>query len=388
MVSFVALLATFALAQTSASARVPAKFVGVNIGGPLFYPDMDLNGQMNLMVSSGVESMRMLFVWAGMQPYKSFAAVPPSLRGVYQNAGGVPTNFTATDAVVRLAAIHRLTLLAQVEYAPAWDALHPGSKASPPRTPGPYAQFLRALVNRYGPRGSFWAANPGIPRVPIRMWQIWNEPNFKVYWSQQPWQRTYLKLIRAAHNAVKAADPGAKIVLAGLANYSWQYLTRIYKAFGRERRLFDIVAIHPFTHNPKGIITILRNVRRVMNRAGDRNKPIVADEFSWPSAKGQATTTFETATTEAGQAQNVGQAVNLLSRYRRRLKLVGFYYYTWMGNETPPAARDDQFNYAGLLRFLDGKGIFAKPALAAFSRAALAIEGCARKTGVATNCIR
>jgi hypothetical protein len=387
-VSFVALLATFALAQTGASARVPASFVGVNIDGPLFYPAMDVNGQMNLMVSSGVESMRMLFDWAGMQPYKNFAAVPPSLRGVYQNGGGVPTNFTRTDAVVRLAAIHRLTLLAQIEYAPAWDALHPGSTASPPRTPGPYAQFLRALVGRYGPRGSFWATNPGIPRVPIRMWQIWNEPNFKVYWSQQPWQRTYLKLIRAAHNAVKAADPGAKIVLAGLANYSWQYLTRLYKAFGRERRLFDVVAIHPFTHNPRRIITILRNVRAVMNRAGDRNKPIVADEFSWPSAKGQATTTFETATTEAGQAQKIGQAVRLLSQYRRSLKLVGFYYYTWIGNETPPAAHDDQFNYAGLLRFLDGRGIFAKPALGAFSRAALAIEGCARKILVATNCVR
>lgn len=358
LIPLLAVLAGLALAPASAAARVPQGFVGVNIDGPFFYPDMDQNGQMSTMVANGVQSMRMLFDWGGMQPSKNG-----------------PINFTTTDTVVRLAAIHHLTLLAQIEYAPGWDSRHPGSLAAPPKTPGPYAQFVATLVRRYGSRGTFWSANPGIPRVPIRLWQIWNEPNFRSYWSQQPWEKPYLRLIRATHNAVKAADPSAKIVLAGLANYSWQYLANVYKAFGRGRRLFDVVAIHPFSANPRQMITILGKVRALMNQKGDRNKPIVADEFSWPSAKGQAITTFETATSEAGQAHKIAQAIPLLARNRKRLKLMGFYYYTWITNETPPGARIDQFNYAGLLRFIDGVGSSAKPALSAFGRAALAIEG-------------
>lgn len=370
-----AIICALGLTAAPAAARVPQGFVGVDIDGPFFYPNFDQNGQMNEMVSSGVESFRMLFNWAEMQPYSDFASVPASQLPDFQNVGGIPTNFTVSDEVVRLAAIHHLTMLAQIEYAPAWDSKHPGTAASPPASPGPYARFVQALAERYGPQGTFWKANPGIPRVPIRLWQIWNEPNFRAYWSQQPWEKGYLKLMRATRSAVKAVDPGAKIVLAGLANYSWRYLQSVYKAFGRYRYLFDVVAIHPFTNTPAGVITILQKVRAVMNRRGDRNKPIIADEFSWPSAKGKATSTFETATTEAGQARKIAQVIPLLARYRKKLKLMAFYYYDWISNETPPGASDDQFNYAGLLRFIDGVGPSAKPALSAFAHAALKIEG-------------
>ena len=46
-----------------------------------------------------------------------------------------------------------------------------------------YTQFLTALVGRYGPSGSLWAEQPALPRMPIRDWQIWNEPNLTRYWS-------------------------------------------------------------------------------------------------------------------------------------------------------------------------------------------------------------
>jgi hypothetical protein len=51
-----------------------------------------------------------------------------------------------------------------------------------------------------------------------------------------------------------------------------------------------------------------------------------------------------------------------------------------------PGAGHDQFNFAGLLNFFDGRGTFVKPALASFAEAALAIEGCRHKGPLATNC--
>ena len=75
--------------------------------------------------------------------------------------------------------------------------------------------FLRLAVQRYGPNGTFWAANPTIPPRPIRVWQIWNEPNFK-YFVTHPNPGQYGKLVKISSGAIRSIDPGAKIVLGGL----------------------------------------------------------------------------------------------------------------------------------------------------------------------------
>lgn len=387
-VSALVVLAGFVAVPAAASASVPDGFVGMMADGPFFYPGMNEGTELSSMVSSGVESVRTVVNWSSMQPVASEQALVKAKipTANFTKVNGVPTDFASLDLLVAAAAERRLTVLPVVEYAPPWDSLNPRSAASPPKSPQPFARFVAALARRYGPHGSFWSAHPTIPRVPIRTWEIWNEPNFKEYWSQQPFEPGYVRLLRAVRPVLRKADPSAKILVAGLANFSWQYLADMYKLGARP--FFDAVAVHPYTATPAGVITILGKVRAVMNRHGDRKKPILATEVSWPSAKGKAPTTFENATTEQGQARKVAQAVRLLAANRRRLKLSAFYYYTWIGNETMPGARADQFNFAGLLQFFDGKGPRPKPALAAFTKAALAIEGCRSKGPLATDCVR
>jgi hypothetical protein len=379
-----AVAAVLAVVPSTAAAGVPQGFVGMMVDGPFFYPSFDQAGQLNKMVSSGVESVRTVFNWSVMQPRPNEASIPASQRILYTDVNGIPTNFTHTDQLVRLAAARRLTVLPVIQYAPNWDSLHPNKASAPPKKTGPFAKFVVALIDRYGPRGTFWAANPSLPRVPIRMWQIWNEPHFSVYWSQQPFEASYVRLLKATHPAMKRADPGAKLIAAGLANFSWDYLTRMYKLGARP--YFDGVALHPYTATPQGVLTIIGKARAVMNQHGDRRKPIYATELSWPSAKGKAHTTFENATSEAGQAKNVAKAMRMLAANRGRLGIAAFYHYTWIGNETLPAAGIDQFDFAGLLRFVNGKGLFVKPALSTFTQAALSIEGCRSKGPLATNC--
>jgi hypothetical protein len=384
LLSALIVVAALAVLPAPAVASVPQGFVGMMASGPFFYPAMNEGHELDNMISSGVESVRTLVDWSELQPYASESRVPAALRGEFTDVNGVPTNFTGTDQFVALAAARRLTVLPILEYAPSWDSIDARSRASPPRSARPFANFVVALIRRYGPHGAFWAAHPTLPKVPIRMWQVWNEPDFKVYWSKQPFERSYVALLKTTHKAMKAADHGAKLIAAGLPNFSWQYLATMYKLHARGS--FDAVAAHPYTATPQGVITILNKVRAVMNENGDRNKPILATELSWPSAKGKAKATFENATTEAGQATKVAQAVRLLAANRLKLGLSAFYYYTWITNESPGAGVD-QFNFAGLLRFLDGRGTFVKPALATFSKVALAIEGCRRKVGVATSCV-
>ena len=373
------------LGAAPAVARLPQGFVGMTIGGPLF-PSSISNAivlqQLDKMVSVGVENLRCAVYWNSMQPYQSWRKVPASSRRQFSANGvdQVPTRFGPLDAFVGAAARRGLTILPTVLWAPSWDARKAAAGATAiPKRNGPYGNFLRALILRYGPHGSFWQR--GASKVPIREWQIWNEPNERSIWPIQPFARSYVSLLKTAHAAVKRSDPGAQVVLAGFPNFSWDYLAQVYSVRGA-RQAFDIAAVHPYTAEPAGVITIITRLRAVLDRHGDAAKPIDADEFGWPSSVGQTDHLYGFETTEAGQASNVTAVLPMLARARTRLRIIGFDYHTWVGVEHHNAYT---FDFSGLLRFSNGSFI-AKPALDAFGRAALAIEGCRSKHSLATRC--
>jgi len=378
----------------AASARVPQGFVGMMADGPLLSGGVDLPRQLNRMVASGVENLRVVFSWSAAQPYASWSEVPSSLVARFiSTPGGIPTDFSQTDQIVGLAARRGLSVLPVPMYSPPWDLetnpprwnYDPVNWPIQPHDPAPYADYLSALVARYGPQGSFWSENPGIPRLPIRRWQVWNEPNLDYFWSSEPFADTFVPLLRAAHDAIKRADPGAQVVLAGLANDSWNALSSIYQVPGASS-LFDAVAVHPYTAQAAGVIKILSLVRGVMNSYGDQAKPILVTELGWPSSLGHTSNTFGVATTPTGQARRLGEVIPMLAAARTRLNIAGFDVYTWMGEEQRGA---NTFDYSGLFSFSpSGDLIHSKPAYQAFRKAALALEHCRVKGPVASACAR
>jgi hypothetical protein len=358
-------LITLAL-PAAAQARVPFGFVGVMADGPIAERDFDPAGELDLMVASGVESVRIVFHWANAQPDRATAP-----------------DFGAFDPLVAGAATRGLRVLPVVTTAPAWAAKYPGEFASPPSGTADYAAFVRTLVERYGPAGTFWTENPSLPRRPIRKWQLWNEPNLRTSWSDRNWPAPYVALLRAGRAAIRSADPGARIVLAGMANYSWRGLAAIYRVRGA-RALFDEVAIHPYTREVAGLVTILERVRRTMALNRNQRKRITVTEFGWPSAKGKAKG-FGIETTERGQARKAAAALRLLARERRRLRLSTVYWHNWIGTDNGAGSI---WPYSGLRRQESDGSIVSKPALKTFRRAALKLENCRRKSPVATRCAR
>jgi hypothetical protein len=371
-------------ARAAAIRPVPAGFVGVNIDGPIFprtAPGVSLPDQLGRMVASGVDTVRTVFSWADAQPYPSWSKVPAAERSLYTNVAGVPTDFATTDELVADASADGLRVLPTVLYAPRWDVVGRSAKSfGRPARPGPYAAYLKALVARYGSSGSFWRTHRG---VPIRQWQIWNEPDIANFWPTQPFARTYVALLKSAAGAIRARDRRAQVVLGGLANYSWRDLASVYAQPGA-RRYFDVVALHPYTAKPAGVITIISYGRRVMDAHGDRRKPIVADEVGWTSGLGSSGSDQQAGvvTTEQGQARNLAQLIGLLAADRGRLGLAGFDVYTWAGAEVPGSYA---FNFAGLLRYANGT-LSAKPALGAFRKAALQVEDCRTRAARAPGC--
>ena len=226
---------------------------------------------------------------------------------------------------------------------------------------------------------TFWGEHPELTAMPLRTWQIWNEPNITRYWSKQPFAGTYVRLLRAARTAIKAADPGAHIVLCGLANFSWIALRAIYRAGGHG--LFDIGAVHPFTSTPRLAVKIVRYNRIVMRKNGDGRKPIMVTELTWSSAKGKTRNTFGWETTERGQAKRLTEAYRRMASARRSLGISRVYWYTWL---TPDANSPNSFDWSGLRKLRDGVGA-DKPALRAYRTMARRYEGCV-KAAVATSC--
>jgi len=371
------------ISPAPAAAAVPPGFVGMNVGGPMVAPTsgVDVAQQFDLMVSSGVESIRVVFSWAQAQPYASWSQVPAAQAGQFVDAGGVPTSFVVTDQVVLTAAERGLRVLPTVIYAPSWDARARAHWLAVPQSPGPYAAYLTALIGRYGPRGSFWEEHPELPDQPIRAWQIWNEPDLTHYWPQ-PFARSYVDLLSASQTAIKRADPHAQVVLGALTNTAWTEIRQIAKVPGA-RGLFDVVAVNGYTSTPRNVILLLTLVRQAMNGLGERRTKLLATEVSFPSALGKSPQHFDWNTTEAGQARDVAQLLPLLAAQRTRLNLIGFDYYTWMGDEYWGAPA---FNFAGLLRWQNDGTVSPKPALSAFTRAALALEGCGRIGPLAGSC--
>ncbi len=359
-----------ALAGPASAAALSPGFFGVMANGPLDAPGVDLVKEGAVMRANGVRTIRLPIQWPDLQPYAKITDVPSAARSNFTVVRGIPTNFAATDARIAAAARNNLAVTALVLQTPHWAASDPSRYFSPPRSPASYGRFLTTLIGRYGPAGSFWRENPALPKRPLRAFQIWNEPNLFRYFPVAPWQKRYVKLLRAAYTAIKAADRGATVITAGLPNHSWSDLQKMFAAGMRAKGYFDAVAIHPFTLSPRGSVIILGRARAVLNRNGARATPLWVSEISWTSGLGKAQGNQGWLTTEQGQAAKVDELYRAYARSAKRLKLARAYWYSWVSSDS---GTQDAFEYAGLMR-ADADGSFvAKPALAAYRRVAAAL---------------
>ena len=366
--AYLAAAAAFLLAAAPAPARAPAGFLGAMLDGPAAsFDGPRLARELDVMRASGVETVRVAWSWNETQPYAAWEAVPEAERRRFRDVAGLPLRTAPLDALVGLAARRRLRVFPVTLYTPPWIATRLGVQGSPPREVAPYAAFMRALVTRYGSRGTFWREHPEVPRMPVRWWQLWNEPHLHAFWSEPRWSAGYASLARAGARAVHAADPRGRVVLAGVASDGvplWDRLDQLLaEGLGPE---VDMVAAHVFTRRPSGVVRALARVRGTMRAYGLGAVPLALTEWSWSSAPGRVAWS----TTERGQARRVSGTLRRLARARERLGLAAAVYYTWASRERGGGWS----GWAGLRRVRRDGRVVGKPALRAFARAARALR--------------
>lgn len=270
--------------------RVPQTFFGIS------HPDLwsltesnqtlQRDAQLDQIKAAGFDWVRIEVGWRELEPN------PPS--------GGTHSyNWAVSDRLVTAMAQRGLELMAMPMVAPKWAADADASAAGCDRTAEPavdrtddYAAFVGALLRRYGVNGTFWTANPTLPKVPVRRLEIWNEPNWDSFWCPQPNPELYGKMLLEAADAAHAVDPGAQVILGGLAalqgsdgNFKGmaadEFLQRAVAAAPRLGQALDAAAVHPYDIDPDVNISLVGWFRRQLDRAGVPGAEIVLTEFGW-----------------------------------------------------------------------------------------------------------
>ena len=119
--------------------------------------------------------------------------------------------------------------------------------------------------------------------------EVWNEENLP---GNFPDPAVYLKVLKIAHETIKARNPQIKVAFGGVTEFGLDYLEAIYRMDGA--RYFDIYCCHPYTlpYPPEGRLdTGLRKLKALMAKYGDASKPIWITEIGYPTHRNGVGTT-------------------------------------------------------------------------------------------------
>ena len=332
-------LAAAALAAPAAAQAAPISYGVVTQG----YPQDVRDFEFKRMGRGDVATVRFIAHWPLIQ-----ASPGPCLPGPYDP----PVNecdWSSIDRMVGEAAARGTASLPFVFGSPEWIDSNDGepgyaaSRVPPLETDADrlaWQALLRAAVQRYGPGGVFWASgsayaaqHPGAAALPIRDWQVWNEPSSPAYFWPKPSPTGYADLLDLSAAVIRTEDPGARIILAGLFGtpgggpggiFLPRFLDRLYDVQGIKKD-FDAVALHPYAPGIDGVRAQTELARREMKQAGDAGTDLWITELGWAS---DGPKEIQAVKSERGQARMLTRAFELLGRNRARWNVVGVNWFS------------------------------------------------------------
>lgn len=271
----IALLSLLALSTScGADHAVAAQTVSaVNVAAAEELSPQQLSQELAAMQANGVTVVRSDAPWGLIQPS------PPG-------PAGPGWRWARTDSWVTAFAQHGLTWEPILDYSAGWSKHCDGFCA--PTLNNTYAAFAQAVAARYGVGGTFWAAHPGLPRRPARVFEIWNEENVPTY-AVTP--ERYASLYAAASQAIRAVDPSASVIVGGLADdagpfsprqdYPSRYVRAMFAARPDLVGHVDGFGLHPYGATGTDVEEWTAHFRQTLDSLGEGSAPIDITEFGW-----------------------------------------------------------------------------------------------------------
>ena len=136
-----------------------------------------------------------------------------------------------------------------------------------------WARFVYQMVAHYSVRG-------------ISHWEIWNEQDYNFFWTGTV--SDYARLLKVAYLAAKFADPEARIIFGGLANFQQpNFLADVLAVYAGDSLApannwyFDILATHSYSYAWESWYHVWRADRKLKDYGLD--KPIWLNESGSPA---------------------------------------------------------------------------------------------------------
>jgi hypothetical protein len=143
-------------------------------------------------------------------------------------------DFSGLDEVTTLAQTYHLPVVADLVTIPTWlaDCATPTSDPTRCATDDldAYGSVIGQIVSHADPV--------------IRDWEVWNEPDTAAFFDGTPQQ--YAFMLRTAHDAIKAVDPGADVLLGGISGIAgMNWLGQVLATPGADAvHAFDTANVH------------------------------------------------------------------------------------------------------------------------------------------------
>lgn len=227
----------------------------------------ELKAQLTALRGTGVTAARSDAFWEAAEP-------DPPVDGRHRY------DWSFDDFVAGSLATNGLTWLPIIDYSAPWAESIRGNDHSPPISSIDYADYAGAFAARYGPGGTFWRGHPQLAPHPITTFEIWNEPDNPAFFTPTLDASRYVELYLRARDAIKAVDPGARVLVGGLTNIR-AFVPAMLEARPDLRGHIDGVALHPYGRKPAGVLADVRIARLVLDSEGLPNVPVYVTEFGW-----------------------------------------------------------------------------------------------------------
>jgi hypothetical protein len=217
--------------------------------------------------AAGFDTVVQLFPWREVEPTRD------------------QFHWAVTDQFVAGAEYYSLDVVVRLDQHPAWASQVDLALNAPPDDLQDYYNFVYRVAERYRGR--------------VKAYIIWNEPNLAIEWGgRRPDAAAFTELLKEGYQAVKAADPEALVVSAGLAPTNNNdttaiddrlFLEAMYRAGAGA--YFDVLGAHAYSfgqapqapESDREHPTFRRLValREIMIAHGDADKPVWITEMGW-----------------------------------------------------------------------------------------------------------
>jgi len=167
----------------------------------------------------------------------------------------------------------------------------------------PWETWINEVVERYGINGVFWEKHPALPYKPVKVWEVWNEPNLKPnnpllckkekekeICEEKVQPENYARFLKQTNLLIQKAQnkrgAGAEVLLGGLYSRGGmsvpEFLEKVHNV-PESGNSFSGLSLHPysFRDGPPVVTIYVNSARSNLTYFFGAGKSLWVTELGW-----------------------------------------------------------------------------------------------------------